>query len=64
MVIGLTAYGINDECADGSGLTHQEKGFTVGMDDFLTKPISLEDLESAIQRWVKPETSPHKLSII
>ncbi len=58
VVIGLTAYGINDECADGSGLTNREKGFAVGMDDFLTKPISLEDLESAIQRWAKPETSP------
>jgi CheY-like chemotaxis protein/HPt (histidine-containing phosphotransfer) domain-containing protein len=61
VVIGLTAYGINDECADGSGLTNREKGFTVGMDDFLTKPISLEDLESAIQRWVKPETSPPEI---
>lgn len=56
VVIGLTAYGINDECADGSGLTNREKGFAVGMDDFLTKPISLEDLELAIQRWVKPDT--------
>ncbi|WP_242050026.1 response regulator [Planktothricoides raciborskii] len=61
VVIGLTAYGINDECADGSGLTNREKGLAVGMDDFLTKPISLEDLESAIQRWVKPETSPPEI---
>jgi two-component system, sensor histidine kinase and response regulator len=61
VVIGLTAYGINDECADGSSLTNREKGFMVGMDDFLTKPISLEDLESAIQRWAKPENLPPKI---
>lgn len=57
VVIGLTAYGINDECPDGSGWRNREKGLAVGMDDFLTKPISLEDLDRTIQRWVKPENS-------
>jgi CheY-like chemotaxis protein len=56
VVIGLTAYGINDECADGVGWTNREKGLAVGIDDFLTKPISIEDLESTIQRWFNPET--------
>lgn len=54
IVIGLTAYGMNDLNPDGSGLNHREKCLAVGMDDYLSKPVSLEKLWTTIQKWALP----------
>lgn len=61
MVIGLTAYGMNDETPDGSGLNNRQKCLRVGMDDYVTKPVSIEELKAAIQRWFPAEAKPPEL---
>jgi PAS domain S-box-containing protein len=56
IVIGLTAYGMNDPNPDGSGLNHREKCLAAGMDDYLSKPVSLEQLGAVIQKWGEPRS--------
>ena len=41
---------------------YREKCLSAGMDDFVTKPININDLYQAISRWVKPNKQTDKQS--
>ncbi len=36
----------------------RDRCFAAGMDDYITKPASLQDLRSALERWLPPEHEP------
>lgn len=38
----------------------REKCFAAGMDEFLTKPVSLDDIRSLIKRWMSEQSTPKK----
>ncbi|HNB23594.1 MAG TPA: Hpt domain-containing protein, partial [Candidatus Melainabacteria bacterium] len=38
----------------------REKCFAAGMDEFLTKPVSLDDIRSLIKRWMSEQPLPRK----
>lgn len=38
----------------------REKCFAAGMDEFLTKPVSLDDIRSLIKRWMSEQQLPQK----
>lgn len=38
----------------------REKCFAAGMDEFLTKPVSLDDIRSLIKRWMSEQPLPQK----
>ncbi|AFY83749.1 PAS domain S-box protein [Oscillatoria acuminata] len=45
VVIGLTAYAMEGD---------RQKCLAAGMDDYLTKPVSVKDLQRAIRQWTHP----------
>ncbi len=47
-IVALTAHAVNEQ---------KTQLLLAGMDDFLSKPVSEEDLRHIIERWVKPETA-------
>lgn len=45
IIIGLTAYAMSED---------RERCLSVGMNDYLTKPLKMNDLSTAIQKWLTP----------
>lgn len=53
-VVGLTAYSLQED---------RDRCLAVGMDDYLSKPVSLEDLQGALKRWYRPlESLPRMIT--
>jgi two-component system, sensor histidine kinase and response regulator len=51
-IVGLTAHAMKGD---------QEQGLASGMDEYVTKPLRLEDLVKAIERWIpRDSTAPAK----
>jgi CheY-like chemotaxis protein/HPt (histidine-containing phosphotransfer) domain-containing protein len=56
LVLGLTAYAMEGD---------REKCLAVGMDDYLTKPLTIEELSAALRKWLpysqeKKESPPER----
>lgn len=53
-VIALTAYALPEE---------RDKCLQSGMDDYLSKPISLRDLQACLQRWADKDFNPNNVPV-
>jgi CheY-like chemotaxis protein len=51
-ILALTAHAMEGD---------RERCLAVGMDDYLAKPVTKEDLQNALEKWLAPESSGQEL---
>lgn len=51
IIIGMTAYALKEKCLE------------VGMDDFLQKPVMLDQLDAMVKRWTAQPGAPSERSL-